>query len=390
MNDKEKVTLTCPICHNTFEMTYGNYRRKRNQELICVQCYYANRAEKFHQKSAEEQAEWQAKMKAGYANRTPEQKAATSAKLSKINKGKWDSFSQEKKDQILAETKATKAAKSEEEIKSWKQKISVSQKNVWGQLNAEQRREKMKPVFEGAHKYWDNITEEELIRNHRLVSEGLRRYYANAKPEDNIERWRKIGQAHRSHWNSMTREEQLAQMRPIWDAQENEGPTEIDFRKLLQSEGFIEGTNFIQGFNTMDVGYEHPKFVEIFGDYNPITKSANFPYHRWDFMIITKSGPLILIDVDGSIHSPKRDLQMHTKAGVKFSRYEFVLYQDSKRPYQIPDGFIAYSIKCYDDKLMTTNPVDRISINPKDNEQMSLKDFMDLLISVRFDDKSDK
>ena len=53
---------------------------------------------------------------------------------------------------------------------------------------------------------------------------------------------------------------------------------------------------------------------------------------------------------------------------------EFVAFNDSKRPYQT-DGYDAYIVQCYDDKLTDDTPVVKIQTG----EKMSFKSFMALI-----------
>ena len=381
MNDKDLVSLTCADCHKSFQLSYGRFRRfPSDYPFLCSNCQNIKKSKdaktRYQNMSEQERYEWQTKMKSGYNNRSDEQKKATSIKISQIQKNIWNEKSNEDKKQFSEKIRNSLETKSDEEKTQWKSNISKSQKKLWDQLTLDERKQKMASLFEGNKQYNESMSEEESRRVGRLISDGLKRYWSTVDPTEKSMRYEKISEAKKKYWDSLSLDEQVDHMKLMWDAQTNIGPTEIQFQMLLSSNGFRD---YIHGFSTYDIDYIHPDFFNIFGKYNSITNELNYPYHCWDFMITTKSGPLILVDVDGSIHNPNRNSYVTNHAGTKFSMYDFMKYQDSKRPYQIPNGFDAFVIICYDDNLSDKSEVQRLGINI-DSQPMTLKSFMDILL----------
>ena len=390
--DKELVTLICPDCNEEFTLTYGRYRRfPKDHVFRCNKCHRVKCVEDGRKRHAnmtdEERKAWQDKMQAGKNKLTPEQKAESIRKSTEGLKRHWASLSKEERKARGNKVHTTLKNRSAEEVAEWKEKISKAQKDIWGKLSVEERKEKMASLFEGSKEYWDNITPEELERNHKLVSEGLKRYFASADPKELAKRWAKIGISNRRYWDTLTNEQKFARMSILWNAITNTGPSEKEFQKMLDKNGFIENLNYVHRFNTEQVGYINPDFFKVFGVLNKITGEINLGYHEWDFLFNTHKGLKILVDVDGSVHHPNPKSYVTNHSGRKFNYAEYMAYQDSKREYMIPDGYIAYIIDVPNDILTDKCIVTPIGKNHINNASMDLKTFINWLNLLQFTDK---
>lgn len=367
MKDSDIIKTVCSRCGKEFDVTYGILRRYTDDhKWCCHECCRLNRKEsakkRFSSMSEQELAAWQAKMKDGYNKIPDEKKKKILEEASDRKKREWANKSEEERRAISNSIKQGIGSMSSDAKSEWKKKISNAQKQTWEKLSIEERKEKMADLFAGSKEYWDNITPEELKLNHQLVSEGLKRYFANADPNELKERWKKIGDANLKRWHAMSEYEKHEKLRVLWDGRTSVGPTEVQFANLLRMYGIWYNGKIVHNFYTGDIHYIHPKFFEVFGRTNPINGDMNFPYHHWDFMIVSNNGPDLLIDVDGSVHKASSKSEITSHSGVKFKMRPYMEYQDSKRPYFIPDGYKAYIIQAYNDKLSPETPVQEIGI----------------------------
>lgn len=103
----------------------------------------------------------------------------------------------------------------------------------------------------------------------------------------------------------------------------------------------------------------------------------NIPYHTWDFILFPLMDNPLLIDLDGSAHSPSTFMFKHY--GKSYTEREKIDYRDSQHPYQIADNMDAIIIRCFDDKLSDETPIATVV----ENEYYLYKNLMKY-ISERF------
>ena len=237
---------------------------------------------------------------------------------------------------------------------------SCRAKNVWTSLTEDEYNQRC----ESQKERWEKLTPEEksiLMENTRIAQ----KQYASSPitrlrlAKRNRDRWKNLSKLERElekirlnnmrdeYWNSLTGEEKFFKMKKLWDSTIKIGPTEYKFNHDLRLHGLITGSNYQWGYSTFP--YIHPEYYDKFGKVNPVTKEENFPYHVWDFIIYSKNGKNILVDIDGSAHS--KDSMLFCRGDNTYTEREKIDYNDSQRPYQIPDNMIAYVIQCHDDKL---------------------------------------
>ena len=329
--DKEKVKLICQDCGVEYELSYGRYRRlKDDNGRRCKACTNIKRSKMFE-------------------NYTEEQMDALRKQRSMTSKKVWASLSKEQ----------------------YAYRCSI-QKNKWEGLSPEEIEERMKSCREASKKYHRSDKAKEKLR------------------QRNIEKWNSLSDTDRQIelnrlskirddcWNSMTMEEKFEKMKKMWDKIYKIGPTEYVFKDKIESIGLRNGIDYIWGYSTYPFIDEN--FFKKFPLINPISKEMNFPYHTWDFKLNLRDKS-ILVDIDGSAHSEK---SMHfSYSGKEYTEREIIDYRDSQRIFKIPDNLTAYIIKAYNDKIED----DTIVQNVKTNDCIKFKDFLNTLIIDKMPEK---
>ena len=117
--------------------------------------------------------------------------------------------------------------------------------------------------------------------------------------------------------------------------QDIDGPSELEFLNILSEHNI----SYILHYYNLK---EYPNFRNIFPWHPNVKTEFISPYHEWDFLVKTKLHD-ILVDVDGSMHNPKR---YHNKYINSF----YKIFDDSQRPY-MTDGLMAFIILAYNDKI---------------------------------------
>lgn len=326
--DKEKVILTCKDCGNTFELSYGRYRRfPKDHHWRCYNCNNIQRSIRF-------------------VNLTDEERQVLKEQRSSSAKKVWD---------LLSEDEYIRRCK--------------SQKERWARLTPEEKESVMEKTRAASIEY--NRRPE--IRA-KLAKRNID-HWKNMSINERIKELKRLNKIRDDHWNKLSDKEKFLKMKKMWDSQVQVGPTEYLFNDQLRSIGLTNGNEYFWSYSTYP--YIHPKYYNIFGNINTITMEMNFPYHTWDFIIFPKLDNPILIDIDGSAHNKHN---MHFRRGNnKYTGREKIDYNDSQRPYQIPDGMDAYIIEAYYDDIKDNTPV----INVKTNIRSTYKDLLKL-ISDRF------
>ena len=85
----------------------------------------------------------------------------------------------------------------------------------------------------------------------------------------------------------------------------------------------------------------------------------------------------MFIDIDGSVHNPNNmNFNFHGghRLQLEYNVAEDIRFNDSQRLYQT-DGYSAYIVQCFNDKLLDDTPVVNLQINTK----RTLKNFLENL-----------
>ena len=228
----------------------------------------------------------------------------------------------------------------------------------------------IKKLKNGRKRWYETITDDQLKEVAKKASEGRKRYWRELSPEE----YQRICQERRDRYQKLSEEDKIKKVLPMLMGRQNFGPTEIDFDKILKSFGFIEGINYSWGYNTYP--YIHPKFYEILGKVNPITKSVLYPYKDWDFIIYSKLGNDIILDIDGSIHIT--DYKRMRNDGSYFSNLDLMKYNDSIRKYHIPPKMDAYIMLCYNDKIDESTEI----ISLQTEKRIHWNEFINIILST--------
>ena len=326
--DNEPVTITCIKCGNTFTLRRKIYSNRvwKKARLICDDCLRKENAERgkaqYAKMSPEERNIWSQRTKDQLAKRSPEE---------------WAN--------VKAKTKATREKQSAEEKASYR----VRFQEKWNSLTPEEQAKRLAPMQKGAKEYRESMTDDEkTIQMERLFA-GRANYYANLSKEEYDARCERLQESAHNYWKNITAEQyeryQTNRREGILRYQESLGDaafssTEITFMQYLVKYGITYLPRWVNQ-------YKHPDFDKLF-PYNPVTGSKYVDFHHiWDIAVITKNRD-ILVDVDGSCH---KDSEMnYCLPGRNFTEHDHIQFNDSKRPYQT-DGFDAYAILAYDDKI---------------------------------------
>lgn len=323
--DKEKVQARCSKCGRNFDLTYGRYRRfPKDHPWKCGDCILEQK-------------------RTVYSNLSDEEKLEYSRRKSEIAKRSWATATPEQYKRRCDCQKERWAKLSKEEI------MRIMKNTHEGHKLYMQRPDVRAAVAERNSKWWRELSDEERAKE--------------------IKRRRQVGH---DEWNRMTDEEKFIKMSKMWNALSNVGPTEFIFNSTLQDAGLLPTSDYIWGFNTYP--YINPDYYKIFGRVNPVTGEENIPYHSWDFILFHKSDNPLLVDIDGSAHNPK--LMKFRRFNCSYTEREKIDFNDSQRPYQIPDGMDAYVIEAHRDKLDDDVKVRSI----KEGSIVLYKDFMKLIL----------
>ena len=326
--DKELVNLICQDCGNNFAMTYGRYRRlPKDNHWRCKTCTNIKRSQIF-------------------ANLTEEQRRALREQRSSAAKKVWDNLSM---DEYM--------------------RRKESQRKRWAKLSIGEKEDIMRNTRIGHAKYVQTQEFKQMMA--RLNHDR----WEAMSTDDREKELLRLAKIRDDYWNSLTLDQKFKKMMHLWMNQVDVGPTEYIFNDLLKDYGMTNGIDYFWGYNTYP--YINPEYFQIFGKTNNITGEENIPYHSWDFILFPNSDNPILIDIDGSVHSPKT---MKFKRGLNnYTDRQKIDYRDSQRPYQIPDGMIAFIIQAHDNNLKDDTNVIRL-VN---NENIKYQEFVDL-IHMRF------
>jgi hypothetical protein len=294
-------------------------------------------------------------------NKEQQQKRIEKSKMSERNK------SQEEKELIVQKRKNTINNKSEEERIRTRKKISETLRN-----KSDEEKEIRSNNIRNALK---NMSEEAKKEKANKTSIYMKEYMAAMPYKKKQKRYKKSSISHKKYWDLISPKQRFHRMKPLLEAQNDIGPTEIDFNNYLKNHlGLFEDINYKMGYDTYP--YINGEYYNYFTDINPITKEITYPYKKWDFIIYSKNDNNILIDIDGSIHDPNKNNHVveNKKTGVRFVFGDNIKYYESKRIFQIPSNQYAYVILAYDDKLGNN-----IVLDIKNNKQISYKTLLEII-----------
>ena len=327
-NDKDLIELICSNCHNKFNLSYGRYRRlPKDHQFLCINCTNIKRQNIFKNLSSKER-ELLRKQRSEAAKKVWNKLSKTEYQSRCLSqKERWKKLSKEEKELIMQNTR----------------KASIEY------LNLPETKAKMS---KWSKERWQNLSDEE--RNKEID---------------------RLNQIRKDFWNSLSDYDKLQKMLKLWKSSKMIGPSEYQLKEIFNKINLIENRDYIWGYETYP--YVNPLFYEKFPRINPITKQINYPFHVWDFLIYDKYSDLnILIDVDGSSHSPK--MLLYKIGNNSYTEREKADYNDSKRPYQIPDKCKAFIIKAYTDKIDDYTEVIGLNVN----YQGYFKDFINIIQKI--------
>lgn len=346
-NDKDLVELKCQNCNQLFNLSYGRYRRvPKDYNFLCKKCMNIKRSKIFDNYSKEERLKltqqrsqsakkvWENLSKKQYDERCQHQK------------DRWSKLSNEEKEKLLINTRiGNKKYMNRSDIKAL-----LIQRNIdfWNKLSETEKHERIKNLNKYKEQYWESLSNIEKIQ----VKERIKKLKQEA-------------------WNKLPEDIKLSRMMKLWKAKSVIGPTEYIFESIIKEIGLKENINYQWGYNSFP--YINPEFYNKFGKINQITLEENYPYHNWDFLLFKNNKHPWVIDIDGSAHDPR--YMNFKRFNNKYTERMKIDYNDSKRPYQIPDNFKAFIILAYDDNLNDFTKV--IGIN---NSYIGyFKDFINLI-----------
>lgn len=422
----QKVTVTCQDCGCQFEISRSRHYKimaSDNPTFRCKPCY------KYWRKNV-------------WYNELPEEKRnELSSKRSELSKGVWANMSEEKKEETNQKKSATRINHTDE----WKADVRERVQNTWQNKSNEEKLLYSESCREHTQAFWDgldelglnemrakmaeaqriyneSLTEEEKAARAERIANSNRAYWANLSDEERAlvfqirseaqkKQWTEKSDESRNYiisrlvagridwWNSLSEEEKiqygLRHKTEFWDKMTKEEFREwsrIALTSWNGSPGSEVEFRFSDILRANRVPFEtqwvnqhvHPRFDELF-PINPITGSDKVsPYHIWDFKLNCRNGT-ILIDIDGSIHSPQRCSDLVTKNGIKFVLRDDIEFRDSKRPYET-DGLPAYAVGALNDKITDETPV----VDLKTGEIMSFKSLMAIIFFTNISNKDRK
>lgn len=177
MNDKDKVNVTCVDCGCTFEVTYGKYRRYKNDhEWRCKSCRY-----KHHSDILKDQ----------WNNRSDGDRKKISDARSDGLKEHWSKLSEDKRNEIF-------------------QKIGQSQKEKWNSLSPEEYKQRIQAFSEGHKREWESKSDEDRSNRIESLRNSFNEWYNNLTDEEKGEYHRKQNEFHSNNVlpiNMKTRDE---------------------------------------------------------------------------------------------------------------------------------------------------------------------------------------
>ena len=308
-SSSDPVTLTCEKCQKAYTIkTFTAKERARNgTPSLCPECMTSYRVEN---------------MKKTLSNKSPDEKAASSAKKSESVTRAWKNASDEDRQRRAEATKKhikslgpdemkvrmsaisagnkkywanlpeserkalrdkrvknlsahnAKMTTNDEYRKVVSDRISEAQKEVWSTLGQSDRGEKMKAIRDGHDKWQSQLTDEEKQR----LADKAKATWGKKSPDEKKRYSERMHEVSIDAWSRLTPEER-----------------EIRIKHILQAAG--SGSNQL-----------HKKFEEYFSKsyisrtfrYVPEYLSSNDGSHHWDYAIYDSNTLVMLVDLDGA------------------------------------------------------------------------------------------
>jgi len=271
---------------------------------------------------------------------------------------------------------------SDEQRKKLSEIRSINAIKIWEKKSPEQREADIVSLHQKTKNYRDNMSDEQREKRSKIRSEVATRTQSRKTDDDKKSHSNIMKAGYRKWYNNMTDEERMkrseecrANATTQWKNtsvekfQNNCHSQAVKFNSIDNHSGKLENVIELDFLNLLKINnidhrhqyYStmlHPEFNNIF-KVNPVSGNRLLnPYHLWDFLIYRTSGN-ILIDVDGGAHDPTKT---STYNGRKLDNNEYVIFNDSQRPYQT-DGLDAYIVICYKGKLKDTTTVVSLPTN---------------------------
>ena len=358
-----RVPIQCECCGTTFGVKWDTYRMKDHSlTWRCRRCNDDYRNQLYEDKSPEEKKAFvesqTARVKAYYANRTPEE----IEKDHERRKNVWVKLREENRAEgILATMK--------EGRKQW-----------YDSLSDEEKEARLDILYTAQREWLDNLTEEDKKLIGAGISERSKEMWANRSPEEKERIMSAALTGVKKFWDTIDSEKFDKWCRNLRDG----------MKRHYDSLGYIDNKNELNFSNILmrnGLDYEwqypsqmkHPDFEILF----PVDPENCWNwdwYHLWDFCVHTRSGN-ILIDIDGSHHS----IAGEEFRGEVFTVAEHHEIKDSQRFLQT-DGMEAFVVECPNDEFDDTAIVYSI----RDKRFMDFRDFLLYLNWMNLDKKSKK
>ena len=375
MSDIKTITLYCDKCKKSYEIRYKNFlkRKRLGRPNLCNECMKIYSIEK---------------QKETCANRTEEEKQ----KVYESKHNSWINKSDEEKKKFSEAVSKGLSNMSDETKKNRGEKIGKAQKKRHENMPIEEKERLEKLRNEGFRKWRDNLTEEELIEE----SIRKRNEQLNLSEEKKLIRNQKLREASKNRFmklsykdfivkeynkaincNNKSNEEKIKYL--------NKNGTEYEFIKLLEfynipyklhyyNTGIYNSTEYYYlNLDNLENFNEYPQFRLLFSQ-NLVTGNKYIsPFHEWDFAIIKDNKFYTFIDLDGTAHDINH-MKIKAKREFEYIVQDYHQFKDSQRLYQT-DGYSAYIVQCYNDKLLDDTPVLNLQMNTK----RTLKNFLENL-----------
>jgi len=414
------ITDTCTVCGTNLVVTERaiKERAKRSAEFRCRSCVAKNIWKNFTNDDKAKRSENLSRSLENYWTNLPDvEKSNRVTMLRDYNNEYWDSYFNSGGDSVRSEKIRTGLKnywnKLPDDEKAKKlNALTTGYAEWWNSLSDEDRivrSDKIKDYWNNRSdediqkhsdrikNYWKNISDEERTKVSERVSVVIKEYYKNLPEAEKIALANATGERSKKWWSNLSKEKRSEmseknriKARNYWDNMTSEQYDElsrkraIGYNKYLLTLGDAPNKNELEFMNRLkllkftysQIEYQwqytsqikYPEFDILF-PINPVTDSKVSYQHNWDFMVHT-GNKSILIDVDGSIHAllPGQFMDGNIDVGA------YIQFNDSKRPYQT-DGYDAYIVLCYDNKLTDDTPV----LSFQSGEMMTVKQLIALL-----------
>lgn len=408
--DNRLVDAVCDCCGNRYKLKYRqarDYLHKGNI-FICPDCKSKNEKpvqnEAIHDQILKERElcikemneskelirqEGLKKRNKTLASRSEEEKQARKEKIQRTWAAK--EIDPEKQKIRSERKKQWWANKSEEELAVLKKSMSDAQKKIFANMTDEDREKRSEAGRKSAVTRWGSLTEEEIKIEKEKISEKSKEVWANRSPEKRKEIKDSIAKGRKKYWDNISPEEmeKISEKKKEWWNNLSQEEFEkqclkyaIDFNNnpMVHISDNITEIDFINQLNILSIDCipqyynitKDPSFNEHFPENIKSGSNKVNPYHKWDFLVKTKT-KTVFVDIDGSIHNTN---------GYDSIVETSTIFYDSHRPYQT-DGMDAYAVSCPDDKLTINSEV----TNLLTGEKFPLSSLLAILSFYNIDDK---